>query len=130
MLPEQCNVDFCLKLGLMLCPQQIPIIKDAVFSELNQVGRRDAVPFGSIDCGTCRDSIPSPELIEARKECILDYWDLLRTKHETQFQAEINVALLGKHDSADWKNTAINRLKSTSHYLIEKRGFAEWNHGK
>ena len=77
-----------------------------------------------------RDSIPSPDLIESRKDCILDYWDLLKRKNESQFHAEIKVALLGDDDKTDWKTVAINRLKSTSQYLIDKRGFAEWNHGK
>jgi hypothetical protein len=74
-----------------------------------------------------RDKIPSPDTIERQKDLILDYWDIIYHNQTDRFQKEIQVALLGNHSFSSWKNTGIAQLKDRCNYLIENRGFEEWN---
>lgn len=73
-----------------------------------------------------RDKIPTPKLIERQKEIILHYWELLDKSFETRFQKEIKISLLGNADSSNWRELAIDQLKESCHFLIEKRGFDPW----
>ncbi len=73
-----------------------------------------------------RDKIPSPDLIENQKDIILRYWGIVDLRLNSRFQKEIRVSLLGDDQSGDWKEAAINQLKSTCTFLIEKRGFEKW----
>ena len=73
-----------------------------------------------------RDKIPTPGLIERRKEIILHYWDLLDQSFESRFQKEIKISLLGNNATSNWKVLAIDQLKESCHFLIEKRGFDPW----
>jgi len=73
-----------------------------------------------------RDKIPSPELIEKRKDQICYYWDLLGEKQPMRFQKEIQSSLLGTNISQNWQSSAILHLQNTCDYLITKRGFEEW----
>jgi hypothetical protein len=74
-----------------------------------------------------RDKIPSPELIERRKDEIIHYWDLISNYYKEQFDKEIQIALLGKNTSSNWQNHAISQLQNNCEYLISNRGFTEWN---
>ena len=73
-----------------------------------------------------RDKIPTPSLIERQKGVILHYWELLDKSFETRFQKEIKISLLGNTDSSNWRVLAIDQLKESCHFLIEKRGFDPW----
>jgi len=73
-----------------------------------------------------RDKIPGAKLIDARKELILYYWDLVNQKEPIRFQKELQFSLLGNHSFDNWHNTAIEQLKSSCNYLINTRGFEEW----
>lgn len=73
-----------------------------------------------------RDKIPSPELIEKRKDQIFYYWDLLNARQPDRFQKEIQISLLGRNISDQWHASALNHLQRTCDYLITKRGFEEW----
>ena len=42
-----------------------------------------------------RDQIPDRSLLESRRECIVDYWDLLHDHTHCPFEREIGVSLLG-----------------------------------
>lgn len=75
---------------------------------------------------TKRDKIPSPTLIENRKDVILHYWGIVDSRMNSRFQKEIRISLLGDDKSKDWREAAINQLKSTCSFLIEKRGFEKW----
>lgn len=73
-----------------------------------------------------RDKIPSPALIENQKDIILHYWSIVDSRLNSRFQKEIGISLLGKDQSLGWKELAINQLKRTCAFLIEKRGFEKW----
>ena len=74
-----------------------------------------------------RDKIPSPKIIEDRKDLILNYWEIIfESSQSERFQKEIQVALLGNKPFASWKENGITQLKESCNYLIENRGFEEW----
>lgn len=74
-----------------------------------------------------RDKIPSPYLIERRKNLILYYWDLILQNQPQRFRKEIQVALLGNNPFTAWQERAILQLQSSCEYLISNRGYDEWN---
>jgi hypothetical protein len=74
-----------------------------------------------------RDKIPSPDLIERRKDLILYYWNLIKHNQPQRFQKEMQVALLGNNPFTAWQETAIQQLQSSCEYLISNRGYDEWN---
>lgn len=74
-----------------------------------------------------RNKIPSCELIEKRKGLILEYWKIISDHQAIRFQKEIQVALLGNIVFPSWKETAIIQLQKSYSYLIDNRGFEEWN---
>lgn len=74
-----------------------------------------------------RDKIPSPDLIERRKDLILYYWNLISHNQPQRFQKEMQVALLGNNPFAAWHETAIQQLQSSCDYLISNRGYDVWN---
>lgn len=74
-----------------------------------------------------RDKIPSPELIERQKNIILTYWNVIREVQQRRFEKEIQISLLGNRDVATWQTNGLEMLKQNCYYLIENRGFEEWN---
>ncbi|MDB5004377.1 MAG: hypothetical protein JWQ34_2602 [Mucilaginibacter sp.] len=74
-----------------------------------------------------RDKIPSPTLIDNRRELITHYWELIFQHKKQRFQKEIQVALLGYQTQSDWHELAITQLKQSCDYLINSRGFEGWN---
>ncbi|WP_439699231.1 HNH endonuclease domain-containing protein [Mucilaginibacter sp. AW1-7] len=74
-----------------------------------------------------RDKIPSPTLIENRRELITHYWGLLHMHKPQRFRKELQTALLGYNNTSDWHEPAITQLKNSCDYLITTRGFEGWN---
>lgn len=74
-----------------------------------------------------RDKIPSPLLIERRKDLILHYWDLINQNQAMRFKKEMQVALLGNNPFNSWQKTAITQLQNSCEYLISNRGYDEWD---
>jgi len=74
-----------------------------------------------------RDRIPSPDLIQKRKDLILYYWNLIFHSQPERFRKEMQVALLGDHPFSTWQDIAIQQLQANCTYLITSRGFDEWN---
>jgi hypothetical protein len=74
-----------------------------------------------------RDKIPSVESIEKSKDLINNYWELLNDFQTVRFQKEIRVALLGNKSNVNWQKAAFEQLKIRCDYLINIRGFEEWN---
>lgn len=70
-----------------------------------------------------KDKIPSPDLIEMRKNIIHYYWKLLSNQYVERFQKEIYYDLVGN----DEKISPIDSLKNKANYLINIRGYEEWN---
>jgi len=73
-----------------------------------------------------RDKIPSPVLIDQRKDLIINYWGILNESLSQRFKKEIQVALLGNESFDTWQQNGILKLQSSCEYLITKRGFEEW----
>lgn len=76
-----------------------------------------------------RDKIPSLELLEKRKDKIISYWQYIREKEQQGFEKELNVSLITSREyhKVNWENLAFNSLKNKCRYLIETRGFEEFN---
>lgn len=74
-----------------------------------------------------RDRIPTEEIIEKRKDLIIEYWEIFNKHQSSRFRQEINIALLGDGFIKDWQTQGINQLKKCCNYLILNRGFEEWN---
>lgn len=75
-----------------------------------------------------RDKIPSLETLKKSKDLIIHYWEIIEAKQRENFLEQIQISLLGKHSTEKWQNTAFNQLLNTSKYLIETRGYQEWNY--
>jgi hypothetical protein len=74
-----------------------------------------------------RDKIPSPSMVERRKDIIFHYWYLINQYQNQRFQKEIQVSLLGRNRYDYWEEPAILQLQKKCEYLISNRGYDEWN---
>lgn len=74
-----------------------------------------------------RDKIPSNHLIEKRKDLIIHYWELLNKNQPERFQKEIQISLLGNNSDRNWQEKAYIHLQNSCKYLINNRGYTEWN---
>jgi len=83
-------------------------------------------PSDKITNNKKRDKIPSPNLLQKRKDLIIHYWDIISRYQKERFFNEINISLLGEYYSSDWENTAFNKFKEHCNYLINTRGYEEW----
>lgn len=70
-----------------------------------------------------KDKIPSPNLIEMRKNIIHYYWELLSSQYAERFKKEIYYNLVGNDENV----SPIESLKNKANYLINIRGYEEWN---
>ena len=73
-----------------------------------------------------RDKIPAPALIEKQEPLILQYWDIIQTRHPERFHKELRRSLTGNRPTNNWQHHAIEQLKNSCAYLINKRGFEAW----
>lgn len=75
------------------------------------------------------DKIPSFELLDKRKDAIISYWRLIRDVEQVGFEKELNINLITRQDfnQVNWENLAFQSLKDKCRYLIETRGFEEFN---
>lgn len=72
------------------------------------------------------DKIPSPELIEKRKNQIIHYWSIISEFQAIRFRKELKVALLGTLPFDNWKNSSISQLQNRCINLIDNRGCESW----
>ena len=78
--------------------------------------------------GKKSDKIPSVNLLDARKAAILYYWERMQRYHPVLFEKKIRISLVGSSfDTARWQEQAFDALKEKCRYLIEIRGFTEWD---
>jgi hypothetical protein len=74
------------------------------------------------------DKIPSKRLLEKRKGTILHYWDLMMQYNPILMEKEIRISLIGRVlDPEVWKEQAFEALKQKCQYLIDIRGYTEWD---
>jgi len=74
-----------------------------------------------------RDKIPTPSLIESRKNYIKYYWNLLFEEYKGRFLKDMEIGLTGTVNTNIVKlfNAGIEKLKQKSKFLIE-RGYEPW----
>ena len=84
------------------------------------------LPAGRNTNNQKRDKIPSPWLIDQRKDLILNYWGMMNDNLSKRFKKEIQVALLGNEPFDTWQLNGILKLQNSCEYLITKRGYEEW----
>jgi hypothetical protein len=71
--------------------------------------------------------IPSVSFLDQRRDCIVDYWNLLHERAPQKFSREISVSLLGSRTLGDdWEEQAFNQLKEKCVYLTDIRGYEAW----
>ena len=85
------------------------------------------LPAKAIVNSNKRDKIPSSELITKRKDAIIHYWEIIKNNEEQRFLEELQITLLGNNQPNNWQNIAFEQLLNTSKYLIETRGYEQWN---
>jgi len=75
------------------------------------------------------DRIPGVELLDKSKDRIIDYWTYIYKTEQEIFTKELSVSLINNRltDQRNWESPAFNALKEKSRYLIETRGFEEFN---
>jgi hypothetical protein len=76
------------------------------------------------------DKIPSEKLLNTRKECIIGYWQYIYKQNIKVFERELRISLLNQKiiQLSNWENIAFDTFKEKCKYLIDIRGFEEWNH--
>ncbi len=82
--------------------------------------------------GTKSDRIPTPDLIEARRGRIVEYWEAAYAAAETLFRSDFRVSLAGMQvdfQSQAWPEEGISALQEKCAYLITERGFEAWSPG-
>lgn len=77
-----------------------------------------------------KDKIPSIKLIEKRKDCIIEYWQYIHQEKKDVFEQGLTINLLNSQNYKlnNWENLALEAFKDKCKYLIEIRGFEEWNY--
>ncbi|MEX0844251.1 MAG: HNH endonuclease domain-containing protein, partial [Balneolaceae bacterium] len=73
-----------------------------------------------------KDRIPGTLLLESSKDRIISYWKYIHKSEPEIFRKELKISLIADN-SSNWENAAFNSLKEKSRYLIETRGFEEFN---
>jgi hypothetical protein len=75
------------------------------------------------------DRIPGVELLDKSKDRIIGYWKYISESEPEIFTRELSVSLINNRlmDQNNWENSAFIALKEKSRYLIETRGFEEFN---
>ncbi|MEN8139274.1 MAG: HNH endonuclease domain-containing protein [Bacteroidota bacterium] len=79
--------------------------------------------------GNKSDKIPTPDLIEKRKDIIVDYWGELHEFFNKSFEDEVRVSLvpnLNFDSSTNWETSTLNALKSKAEFFIDVRGVEGW----
>ncbi|RMA96962.1 HNH endonuclease domain-containing protein [Hydrogenothermus marinus] len=75
------------------------------------------------------DMVPTPSLIESRKNQIKYYWNLLLKEYKDRFKKEVEIGLTGRINIPTSEkslfNNAIDKLKQRAEFLID-RGYEPW----
>ena len=75
------------------------------------------------------DKIPTPDLIDKRKDIIIDYWSELHDFFDKGFEEELRISLVPNLDfsnNENWNNKTLEALKTKSEFLIDIRGLEPW----
>ncbi len=83
------------------------------------------LPTKSIINNKKSDKIPSLELLNKRKDLIINYWELILREYPLRLKKEIQLSLLGNvpFDERNWQNSSFKSLTNKCVYLISQRGY-------
>lgn len=75
-----------------------------------------------------KDKVPSLEQLTKSSDAIIYYWEKLRDRYKIRFDRERCFSLIAEDIStANWQSESFQKLKEKCSYLIDVRGFEEWN---
>ena len=118
---------FCIWSGKPVSDETLAVDHLIPFSIWKSNELWNLVPADSKINGNKSDLIPNSSRLENKKQEIFACWDALLTKYPHEFTRGLTVGLLGEEPKEDWKEKAFERLCAISRYLIESRGYYEWN---
>ena len=73
------------------------------------------------------DKIPYPDLLEAQKGIILEYWSYMMEFKPSKFRRQISHSLIGSNlSSSNWHEQAFVSLKKKCSPLINVLGYEDW----
>jgi phage repressor protein C with HTH and peptisase S24 domain len=74
-----------------------------------------------------RDKLPSHDLLLARKDCIVDYWEKMYEAFENRFEFESS-KFAGKHafETKNWENKLFAALTEATEITAIQRGIVRW----
>lgn len=70
------------------------------------------------------NKLPSAEILRSRKDCIVGYWEMLRTKSSQRFDREAETLLV--LPSANWQNALYGQLCNAIEVTALQRGVGRW----
>jgi hypothetical protein len=73
-----------------------------------------------------RDMIPSPKLLDERKDIIINYWEQLEANFRYQFNREMKITLMDGRSEEISIDSSFSNLCEKCEYLINDRGLTEW----
>jgi CRISPR/Cas system Type II protein with McrA/HNH and RuvC-like nuclease domain len=73
------------------------------------------------------DKIPNVETLIKQRDLIIYYWEIIFAAQPDRFKNELKVSLLGDNKYDNWQKKAFSQLSETCKYLIDIRGFEQWN---
>ncbi len=75
-----------------------------------------------------RDKLITRAGLDARKECIIGYWEEAYREYPDRFSSELSVRLLGgKFSRENWKSSAYASLVEAVETTAAQRGIVRWN---
>jgi len=70
------------------------------------------------------NKLPSTDILRSRKDCIVDYWELLRDKNSLRFDKEAETLLVMPTDN--WQNALYGQLCNAIEVAALQRGVGRW----
>ena len=70
------------------------------------------------------NKLPSGRILQSRKDCLISYWEILRSKNQQRFDREAETLLI--IPSANWQNALHNQLCNAIETTALQRGANRW----
>ena len=81
-------------------------------------------------CKNCNssksDSIPKPDFLLRRKQAILNFWQLERTRYPEAFEQEVRYDLIGFEEPTFRVEPALISLAKRCEFLVNERAYSSW----
>ena len=109
-------------------PNQLHIDHMLPFSKWKNNDLWNLVPTHSDSNLKKKNRIPSEQLLERRRQLILEHWQLIESEFPRQFMSEIKLALVGYNKECENLNeNAFSSLLKIVDDLINSRKYPHWN---